>query len=612
MENPSLVNDEEEAESPVNMNQSMGKVLIQTSLYECLIYIQQALAKAGTMSRNPTRAQVKSRYASSSEEEGEEGIMSESDEQSDASSLDEPTAEGLPSRATTTTTTTNQPQRALQITKSPAKIKLEKLNERQADIRVRKYVDTLTCHSFERGDDPSSCLCLPVSLLSKDDRLAEHPFVSLQAFQKVAENVQSGKPIVVLFVRSGRFAGAVFVKGECVTHHTKTTYTVRKGQGKAQSAQDSQRRPKSIGSQLRRQGEEKLQEDITESSLRWKNYFDSAALILLSCPKAMKKSFFDSLDGVLTRDDGRIRRVPLDLGRPTFENAVLIHDVLTTVTIRQRVVQETAKRILDVLPTQATSGATPSETVAKATVTESPEAVEIPLSALHVACKNGDLGVIRDILASSTAELTVMAGPDLMTPLHFAADSTRVVEASQAAGCVSELLLQGHANPTLLDGRSRPPYFLASHDQVRDAFRVARSRLGESFCDWEAAKVGPPLTEDDLQKRKEKEAEKRKKKKAKQKQKKAQDKAAAEEMEARRKEEEEKARRDEEAKRIRDGLQLQTNKAGNVCDFCQTVCKGRKRNQMFKRLDYVYCSTECVQNHKRELMAKAALARFGG
>jgi Vms1-associating treble clef domain len=32
---------------------------------------------------------------------------------------------------------------------------------------------------------------------------------------------------------------------------------------------------------------------------------------------------------------------------------------------------------------------------------------------------------------------------------------------------------------------------------------------------------------------------------------------------------------------------------------------------MFSRLEYVYCTAECVQKHKRELMAAAALARFG-
>jgi hypothetical protein len=325
----------------------------------------------------------------------------------------------------------------------------------------------------------------------------------------------------------------------------------------------------------------------------------------------MKKSFFDSLEGILARDDDRIRRVPLDLGRPTFENAVLIHDVLTTVTLRERDV------VLDggVAEDTETVGDNVVEDVIASLTSDNlkvPEEVEeIPLSALHVACKNGDLEVIRGMLATSTEGVNMVTGPDLMTPLHYATAASTIVEPTQAADCVLELLTSGKADPTLMDSRSRPPYFLASHERTRDAFRIARSRLGENYCNWEDGKVGPPLTREDLQKRKEKEAEKRRKKKARQKEKKANENAQAEEMEEAKKVEEEKLRQAEEAKRVRDGLQPKATTASNVCDFCQTTCKGRKRSQMFKRLEYAYCSTNCVQKHKRELMANAALSRFG-
>jgi flagellar biosynthesis GTPase FlhF len=176
-----------------------------------------------------------------------------------------------------------------------------------------------------------------------------------------------------------------------------------------------------------------------------------------------------------------------------------------------------------------------------------------------------------------------------------------------------ELLIRGKANPAKLDARGRPPFFLASHEKVREAFRVARAQLGEDYCKWdEQAKVGPPLTADVLTARKEKEAEKKKKKKARLKEKKAKEKAQQEEMEKRRQEEQEKQKQQEEAKRVRDGLAPKLATGNNVCDFCATVCKGKQRSQMFKRLDYNYCSAECLQKHKRELMANAALARFNG
>lgn len=604
-------------ESGNSMSRIPGKVLIQTSLYaeDCLSLLDQAVAEAGRAGeqQNKQFASAKSRFASSSEEEDKVDGSEKSDEESDESSSEEATGRPSPTGGATPASSSAAVPKT---TPRKTQVKLERFTKRQSDIRVRKYVDLLTCHNFQLNDRADARLCLPTAMLSRHDRLAEHPSMALEAFRQLSLDARSGKPMVVFFVRSGRFAGAVFVGGECVQHRTTTRYTVRKGQGKTQSAQDSQRRAKSIGSQLRRQGEEKLQEDITESATAWKAYIDKASLLLVSCPKTMKKSFYEGLDSIVSRDDARIRRVPLDLGRPTFENTVLIHDVLCTVTVREMVSTSPADHgaqgyhearednVKPVGPDGQAGSSSPSSAKKEET------AIEIPLSALHVACKNGDLEVIREILASASNELTVMAGPDLMTPLHYAAASAHSVEPSKAADCVTELLSQG-ADPTAMDGRTRPPYFLASHDRVRDAFRIARANLGEGFCDWEAARVGPSLTAEDLQQRKEKEAEKRKKKKARQKQKKTQEKAAADEMEKRRQEAEEKEKQAEEAKRIRDGLQPKANAASNVCDFCQTLCKGRKRSQMFKRLEYAYCSTECVQKHKRELMAKAALSRFG-
>ncbi len=102
---------------------------------------------------------------------------------------------------------------------------------------------------------------------------------------------------------------------------------------------------------------------------------------------------------------------------------------------------------------------------------------------------------------------------------------------------VTALLVQGHANPTVLDARRRTPYFLASHEKAREAFRMARATLGEDYCSWDNAKVGPPLTMDDVQMKKEKAAEKKKRQKARQKEKKGRERAQAEEMEKQQQEE---------------------------------------------------------------------------
>jgi hypothetical protein len=312
---------------------------------------------------------------------------------------------------------------------------------------------------------------------------------------------------------------------------------------------------------------------------------------------------------MLSRDDSRIRKIPIDFGRPTYENVCVVHEVMTTINIRE--VRASEEEKTDTQPVDSIFAENPvMESTEKQ---DEPERVTLPLSDLHEAAREGSLSVILDLLGKQEDDSVIdqRAGFDFMTPLHFAAESTSKVDPVTSAACVSSLLIQGRADPCALDARLRLPYFLASHDNVREAFRKARAVLGEDYCDWETAKVGPPLTDEDIQLRKEKDAEKRRRKKTRQKEKKVREKAQAEELERREHEEQERQKRTEDAKRARDSLQPKTTNAGNICDFCQIECKGKRRQQMFKRLDYVYCSTDCVQKHKRELMAAAAMARFG-
>ena len=215
----------------------------------------------------------------------------------------------------------------------------------------------------------------------------------------MTESEQPRKPVIVLFLRSGRFAGAVF-SGDRVLHHTTSTrYTVRKGQGKAQSAQDGQRRPQSMGAQLRRQGERQLDEDVAAALGEWREAIREAALIFVSVPKTMKKSLFENGgEHCLQRDDPRIRRVPLDLGRPSFENVCLIHAVLTTVSLRERIAMDDLD---DDTKEDLVESEKKEETVKAAVIEKKPPVIEaIPLSPLHVAAQNGDVGAIRLILES--------------------------------------------------------------------------------------------------------------------------------------------------------------------------------------------------------------------
>ncbi|OEU13601.1 hypothetical protein FRACYDRAFT_262317 [Fragilariopsis cylindrus CCMP1102] len=483
------------------------------------------------------------------------------------------------------------------------------------------------------------------ALLSKDNiREPVNVVHQSRSLMLLSERLSSSSAVVViLLIQSGRFAGGVFRCGRCISHRATTRYTVRKGQGKAQSAQDSSSRPKSIGSQLRRAGEQQLNEDVKMTLKEWTDsgYLDSknCEMIFLGCPKAMRSTVYsastdtnknnnNSSDCLLSKNEDRIRKIPFDFGRATYDHAKLVYTVMMGVDIRE-VSNLTTKENDRDMGGSSEVGGTSKEIVENENYDPAEEkrirkeelALELPLTKLHEAAKDGNLVILLDLLNNANTStdrdnngvIDQPAGYECMTPLHFAAASSPNVDPVTASALVSALLIQGRADPTIHDARGRPPYFIAGHDKIREAFRKARSVLGEDYCDWDGGgKVGPPLTEEDIKARKEKETEKNRKKKARQKEKKAKDKARSQEAETRREAEREAKQALEEAKRVRDGLSEKAT-GPNVCDFCNKVCKGRNaRQNMFQRLDYKYCSSNCVNDHKRELMAAAAMARFGG
>ena len=550
---------------------------------------------------------INSSSSSSSIKEEEQSSTVSKDEQEEQHDKIMPLNE---SSSSTTNKNTNTTTKITTTSKAKSKITATQ-KEREALLR---QFGTPPCRTLPTTASSNTItLSIPSALLTST---TTHHHPSQDAYV-LATNLVT-HPVMVILLRSGRLAAAVFAMNQCLTHCTSTRYTIRKGQGKAQSTQDGNRKAKSIGSQLRRQGELALRVDVVQLFANWTKatYTTHAALILLSVPKTMKKEFFQ--DCGLDRDDPRLRNIPLDTGRPTFDAVVAVHEIMMRVTVGD---MNTMVDADDRIPTtvlldhqRITEAPSPPSEQQKPMIP--PQKIEepiVPLTPLHELARDGNLSQLIVLLQQHPSnDIDTRAGIDLMTPLHYAASKNEHDDSIPAAACVTALLLDGHADPCMVDARHRVPYFLATHDKIRDAFRMARAILGEDYCDWDhGAKVGPPLTNDDIVAKKIKAADKKKRQKARQKELKAKEQAVAQQAERERQEQQEVQTREEEAKRIRAGLQPKSTVATNVCDFCQATCRGKRRNQMLQRLEYAYCSTNCVANHKRELMAAAALARFG-
>jgi hypothetical protein len=166
------------------------------------------------------------------------------------------------------------------------------------------------------------------------------------------------------------------------------------------------------------------------------------------------------------------------------------------------------------------------------------------------------------------------------TALHIAA----------AANAVSSitLLLEHGADPCAMDNHQRVPYFLAATKEARNAFRRYRA-LAPTQWDYECAHIPDALTDEMEALKKEKEKEKKKRAKERKKM------AAAANAEK------------ERAAAVAEEARVARLAKESACAMC-----GEPSGQApFQRLQFQYCSSKCVQDHKRELMVEAAMKRQG-
>ncbi|KAK1939204.1 Protein vms-1 [Phytophthora citrophthora] len=391
----------------------------------------------------------------------------------------------------------------------------------------------------------------------------------------------------IFLLRSGRFAGAVFEKDKALCHKTFQRYTTRRKQGGAQSASDAGGKAKSAGATLRRYNEAALKQDVSALLNEWKDVLKDVELIFLSSGKTDRSTFFPEKNAVLHSDDMRVKRIPFATFRPTFEEVCRVRSDLSSVRFSPLETEtqsptDSAKKSRKKKKKQSSDPMPETEVTADTSQADTEEEEEEVPQIIELV-KGNHLSGIKALLSSSEEKDIEVNEVDakFMTALHHAA-------ANNAISIVEYLLEQG-ANPSLLDLHNRPPYFLCGLKETRNAFR---RYMGEHPGAWDYATAQIPegLTSEMEQRKKEKEAEKRKRARERKKQ---QKKEAAEQKRV-------EAERQEELER--------KIAAGLACDFCGKYAG----KSPFTRLEYKYCSTDCVNGHKRKLMSEAALRRLGG
>ncbi|KAH9124292.1 hypothetical protein AeMF1_004917 [Aphanomyces euteiches] len=393
----------------------------------------------------------------------------------------------------------------------------------------------------------------------------------------------------VLLFRAGRFAGAVFRKDKVLVHKTFQRYTTRRKQGGSQSAHDNASgKARSAGAQLRRYNEMALQQDIVDVLQTWASELRDCERIFIGCAKTSRGIFFEKSTG-LASNDPRVRHVPFGTLRPTYDEVCRVRGVLGSVHYSPYRAADFAKpQPLPSPPSKKVAVPAPavpeaSPTVVEGTI-EAPVVEELkpalPPPPVIQAVEEQDVAALEALLSESLDVNTIHTDGSLRTALHVAS------QLNFAAGV--QWLLDHGADPCVVDDRGRVPYLLATVKEVRNVYRRFRGGAPDKW-DYIAAKIPEALTD---------ELEEAQKQKAKDKKKRAAErKKEAKQAEARERLVEEAKQAEAAARRAKE----------TACAFCGQPSGAKP----FSRLTYLYCSTECVNNHKRQLMAEAAMKRFG-
>jgi hypothetical protein len=323
-----------------------------------------------------------------------------------------------------------------------------------------------------------------------------------------------------------------------LAHKTFHRYTTRRKQGGSQSANDNAKGPAhSAGAWIRRYNEQALVDDVRALLKDWKALIDTSDLLFIRATgNTNRRTLFGPYEGqVLRPNDPRIRGFPFSTRRATQNELMRAFIELTRLKVKE-ILPEGASGPADEASKQP-SQPKPEAKPATPKLTEEQETAIFHTNQLQALIRRSKLPALLSYLTTNNLSPDFLFQPADTQQNHHAPTPLHLAASQNSAALVTGLLTRARADPTILNREGRTPFELAGDRATRDAFRVARSELGEDAWDWEKARVPAALAKEEAERR------------------------AEREKEAQRKEEEERRRREEERLKT-EGPKVQDGKGG--------------------------------------------------
>ena len=286
-----------------------------------------------------------------------------------------------------------------------------------------------------------------------------------------------------------------------IAHKTFHRYTTRRKQGGAQSANDAAKgAAHSAGSSLRRYNEVALEQEIRALLAEWRDFIHNVQLIFVRATgSSSRRTLFGPYDGqVLLHNDPRNRTFPFSTRRATQAELMRAFVELTRVKVSQVDQTAIAAAAAQSENAQSTKLLIPPQKNQPSRVEE--EAI-LNTSQLQSLIRRSKAPAIISYLSSHSLSPDYLFHPPSAQANHHAPMPLHLASSVNSSAVVLALLTKAGADPTLVNGEGKPAFDLAGHRATRDAFRVARSELGENKWDWSAAHVPPPLSKAEAEKR---------------------------------------------------------------------------------------------------------------
>ena len=292
-----------------------------------------------------------------------------------------------------------------------------------------------------------------------------------------------------------------------LAHKTFHRYTTRRKQGGAQSANDSAKgAAHSAGSSLRRYNEQALTDEVRLLLSDWKGMIDTSELLFIRATgNTNRRTLFGPYDGqILRQNDPRIRGFPFSTRRATQNELMRSFVELTRVKVLE--VDEAAIATAKVAAEEAIKAAAASKANKQSAPaipkrSEEDETALLHTTQIQALIRRSKLPALLSYLKSNDLPPNFLFYPQDSQQNHHAPTPLHLAASQNSAPLVSGLIIKGGANISLLNGDGKTPFDLTGDRATRDAFRVARSELGEDKWDWDAAHVPSALSKSEAEER---------------------------------------------------------------------------------------------------------------